>query len=234
MRTIPPPARKPETAEATILEWLSGEECRALDEAGLIAGLGRRLRNAGLPIDRLVLLRWTLHPGVLGGTAAWSPNRPVEICDRDHGIEPAAAFAGSRLHDAIAEGRTVTLRGDDPALAAIDAFCGRDLIELVIVPLAAAGAIRAISFARRGRAASPRRSAGRSTASRPRLPRVSAQPAAPQRGVAARERICDMASIGKPAGDKDRRKKPRPTSGGMGPAAHWPGAEGWLGRSVGD
>jgi adenylate cyclase len=188
MRTILPSPRKPEPAEAAILEWLSGEECRALDEAGLIAGLGRRLRNAGLPIDRLVSLRWTLHPGILGGTAAWSPNRPVEICDRDHGIEPAAAFAGSRLHEAMAEGRTVTMRGDDPALAAIDAFCGRDLIELVIVPLAAAGAFRAISFAtarKGGFAAVERRALDRITPALASRLGTAGRPAARRRGARA-------------------------------------------------
>jgi len=42
-----------------IIEWLSGDECHELDDAGLIAELGRRLRKAGLPIDRLTLhLLW--------------------------------------------------------------------------------------------------------------------------------------------------------------------------------
>ena len=45
-----------------IIEWLSGNECHELDDAGLIAGLGRRLTAAGLPLDRLSLHLRTLHP----------------------------------------------------------------------------------------------------------------------------------------------------------------------------
>ncbi|MGO7631760.1 adenylate/guanylate cyclase domain-containing protein, partial [Rhizobium ruizarguesonis] len=39
----------------SIIEWLSGDECHALDEAGLVSGLGRRLQALGLPVDRLIL-----------------------------------------------------------------------------------------------------------------------------------------------------------------------------------
>ncbi|MGO7209106.1 adenylate/guanylate cyclase domain-containing protein, partial [Rhizobium ruizarguesonis] len=46
----------------SIIEWLSGDECHALDEAGLVSGLGRRLQALGLPVDRLTLHLMTLHP----------------------------------------------------------------------------------------------------------------------------------------------------------------------------
>ena len=50
----------------SILEWLSGDECHLLDEAGMIAGFGRRLRQIGLPLDRLTLHLMTLHPEIMG------------------------------------------------------------------------------------------------------------------------------------------------------------------------
>ncbi|NKF33048.1 adenylate/guanylate cyclase domain-containing protein, partial [Pseudomonas sp. BGM005] len=54
-----------------IIEWLSGDECHALDEAGLVSGLGRRLQALGLPVDRLTLHLMTLHPELVGRTIAW-------------------------------------------------------------------------------------------------------------------------------------------------------------------
>lgn len=78
-----------------IVEWLAGDDCHAMDEAAFIAGLGRRLRSVGLPIDRLTLHLRTLHPEILGRTVAWAPNEPVEIHDREHGMEMSAGCLDS-------------------------------------------------------------------------------------------------------------------------------------------
>src|SRR5690606_35560870 len=64
-------------ATVELIEWLVGDECHDLDDAGLAAGFGRRLRAAGLPIDRLTLHFRTLHPEILGRSVAWSPNEAV-------------------------------------------------------------------------------------------------------------------------------------------------------------
>src|SRR6478609_1778662 len=69
----------------SIVEWLSGDECHALDEPALLAAFGRRLRAIGLPVDRLTLHLMTLHPEFLGRTLAWGPGEPIEIHDREHG-----------------------------------------------------------------------------------------------------------------------------------------------------
>ena len=75
----------------SIIEWLSGDECHALDEAGLVSGLGRRLQALGLPVDRVTLHLMTLHPEFIGRTIAWAPGEPVEIHDREHGARVAIA-----------------------------------------------------------------------------------------------------------------------------------------------
>ena len=56
--------RTSDCATRSILEWLSGDECRGLDDAGLIAGVGLRLLGRGVPLDRLTLHLPTLHPMV--------------------------------------------------------------------------------------------------------------------------------------------------------------------------
>src|SRR6185437_718192 len=106
MRTLARPraADRPSGGSPAIIEaieWLTGDECHELDDAGLVAGLGRRLRTAGLPLDRLTLHLRTLHPELLARTVAWAPGEPVEIHDREHGIEVSAAFAGSALREVM-------------------------------------------------------------------------------------------------------------------------------------
>src|SRR5260370_27350660 len=96
-----------------IVEWLSGNECHDLDDAGLIAGLGRRLRAAGLPVDRLSLHLRTLHPEFLGRTLAWAPNEPVEIHDREHRIALSQAFLDSPLVQVMETGAPIVVRRGD-------------------------------------------------------------------------------------------------------------------------
>lgn len=138
------------SAVAEVIEWLIGDECHELDDAGLIAGLGRRLRAAGLPLDRLTLHLRTLHPEILGRAVAWAPGEAVEIHDREHGIEVSAAFAGTPLLWVMETREKQIVRLDEPsgsATAQLDIFAGRGLVELVIVPLCNAdGPVSAAAF----------------------------------------------------------------------------------------
>ncbi|MBB3399399.1 hypothetical protein FHT71_006117 [Rhizobium sp. BK060] len=118
-----------------VLEWLAGDECHSIDEAGLVAGLGLRLRQIGLPIDRLTLHLMTLHPEILGRTVAWAPSEPVEIHDRDHGIK--VEFASSALVKVMEtrEPMIVDAGDRDSPWQHIDVFAGRNLVQLMIAPL---------------------------------------------------------------------------------------------------
>ena len=136
-----------------LIEWLAGDECHELDDAGLAAGLGRRLRTAGLPIDRLTLHLRTLHPEIFGRSIAWAPNEAVEVRDRAHGIEMSPGFAGSPLRRVMEMRKPLIVRLDastDPAWVHTDLFQGRGLVEFVIVPLRNSdGLVSAASFATR-------------------------------------------------------------------------------------
>jgi adenylate cyclase len=133
-----------------VIEWLAGNDCHELDDAGLIAALGQRLRLIGLPIDRLTLHLRTLHPEILGRTLAWAPNEPVEVRDRAHGIFSVPAFANSPLREVMETGEVLSVRLDDGAKTAwadIDVFQGRHLVEQYIVPLCNAdGPVSAACF----------------------------------------------------------------------------------------
>lgn len=133
-----------------IIEWLAGNDCHELDDAGLIAALGQRLRLLGLPIDRLTLHLRTLHPEILGRTLAWAPDEPVEIRDRAHNIFSIPAFADSPLRQVMETGEALSVRLDDgtrDTWVDIDVFRGRNLVEQYITPLCNAdGPVSAVCF----------------------------------------------------------------------------------------
>jgi adenylate cyclase len=84
-----------------------------LGDADRVASLGRRLAGAGVPADRLALYRRTLHPGVLSRATAWSPERPIEIFDREHGLDLSPGFSGCPLDRAMAGGPPILLTGPE-------------------------------------------------------------------------------------------------------------------------
>ncbi|WP_374431828.1 adenylate/guanylate cyclase domain-containing protein [Rhizobium sp. AB2/73] len=138
-------------ATLSLIEWLTGDECHALDEAGLVAGLGRRLRAFGLPIDRLTLHLTTLHPEFIGRTFAWAPGEPVEIHDREHGSRLALANTPLMKAQEMREPLVVG-PGESPhgRWQHIDIFSGRGLVQLIVAPLCNAdGPISCAVFATR-------------------------------------------------------------------------------------
>jgi adenylate cyclase len=121
-----------------VVDWLASDRCHDLDDAGFVASAGRHLRRAGLPLDRLTLHLRTLHPEYLGRTVAWSPGAPVQVADREHGVEQSAVFAGSPVRQVMDSRRWLAVRLDDPRYpeqSMLDVFRGHHLVELVIAPL---------------------------------------------------------------------------------------------------
>jgi adenylate cyclase len=114
-----------------------------LGDADKIAELGQKLRQAGVPADRLALYRRTLHPEILGRATAWAPGQPVEIFDRQHGLDLSAGFSGSPLDRTMSEETGCTL-------SRRDLVCGgwrwaeiiqEEVAELRLVPLSRAAAL---------------------------------------------------------------------------------------------
>ncbi|WP_454855587.1 adenylate/guanylate cyclase domain-containing protein [Rhizobium binxianense] len=132
-----------------LIEWLSGDECHALDEAGLVSGLGRRLRTLGIPVDRLTLHLMTLHPEFIGRTIAWAPGEPVEIHDREHGSR--VAIANTPLQKVMETREPLVVGpGESPhgRWQHIDVFAGRGLVQSIMAPLCNAdGPVSAAVFA---------------------------------------------------------------------------------------
>src|SRR5579864_949350 len=93
-----------------LIEWLVGDECRALDDKAMIERLGARLRATAPPLDRLTLHLRTLHPQIIGRTLAWAPGEPVEILDREYGVETLAQFAESPLRQVMETRRPMVTR----------------------------------------------------------------------------------------------------------------------------
>src|ERR1700679_2040115 len=125
-------------AMSEIIDWLVGDECHEHDDAMLAAELGRRLRATGLPLDHLGLYFRTLHPEIRGRTIGWAPGEPVQIYDRQHGVELPAAFLNNPVRRVLETQEPLILRVNhlnDAAWTHIDIFEGRELVEFVILPL---------------------------------------------------------------------------------------------------
>lgn len=115
-----------------------------LGDADRVASLGRRLAGTGVPVDRLALYRRTLHPQILGRATAWSPERPIEIFDREHGLDLSPGFAGCPLDRAMTEGVSTILRGAEIERSTgcwADPLRSLDLYTLLLVALSTEAAI---------------------------------------------------------------------------------------------
>lgn len=134
-----------------LIEWLSGDECHAVDDAGLVSALGKKLRALGVPLDRMTLHLTTLHPDLVGRTLAWGPGEPIEIHDRDRGSW--LLFAGSPIGRVMKSREPLVLmatKGDRDRWQHIDIFAGRSLRQLIITPLCNAdGPVSVVAFATR-------------------------------------------------------------------------------------
>ena len=113
-----------------IVEWFSSDDCRGLDEIGLVAEAATRLMQIGLPIDRLVLHLMTLHPDVIGRTIAWAPRAPVEVYDRRNGSQlPAGSLRR------VLESGELLMAAPDNRWEQLDIYVGRNLSQLVLAPM---------------------------------------------------------------------------------------------------
>lgn len=120
------------------IEWLIGDESHDLDAEGLVAGLGLRLRDIGIPLDRLVLHLSTIDPEICGRTLAWAPNEDVEVHDREHGYALQAASSSCLLQQLSEEREPLVVhfdRSNRPGWAEIDVFKDRELVQCLFLPL---------------------------------------------------------------------------------------------------
>jgi adenylate cyclase len=118
--------------------WRHSAGTRALDEAGLIASLGRYLYDAGLGLDRVTFHVGTLHPDVFARILAWTPDEPVEVFEQDHPATVAASFPESPFRQAASLKKKLVVRGVDPQFlgrAAGHSLQGRGVGELVSAPV---------------------------------------------------------------------------------------------------
>lgn len=117
-------------------EWLAGDDANGLDDAGFTAAIGRRLREAGFCLDRLVLHAVTLHPGYCDRAIAWSPGEPVEIREGETAFR--AALPVKLLSRVLEERRLQSVATGEAGFADwenSDVLTGRGLKHIVVAPL---------------------------------------------------------------------------------------------------
>ena len=123
---------------ASLLEWLTGDFSHDQDLTGLLEGLGIRLRNAGIAIDRLVIHLLMIDPEILGRTLAWAPNEPVETLSRLHGFNVSPGGLKSPIRYSLETNTWLSLRVASPDAAdwfVHEVYLHRDLAERLYVPL---------------------------------------------------------------------------------------------------
>ncbi|HVI88990.1 MAG TPA: adenylate/guanylate cyclase domain-containing protein [Dongiaceae bacterium] len=128
-----------------IIEWLSSDDCHALDVSGLIDALAARLCAGGLQIQRLVIYLRPLHPTILGRAIAWAPGEPVSVLDIEHGHDQSGHIPNNPVLHVMATRNWLTLRLDDPQWTPHHIFIGRRLTELCIAPMIHGTSDRAVS-----------------------------------------------------------------------------------------
>lgn len=146
-----------------LIEWLSSRECRELDEAELIRELSARLRAWPLPLHCVALYLRGFHPEIRARIIVWSPEGPIAIYEREHGMQHIAALADGPLREVMESGAWQVLRHDrdGPALDRLNIVRGCGIAELVIAPVPCGGGlVSAVMFGTRrarGFAAAERR-----------------------------------------------------------------------------
>ncbi|HVO01857.1 MAG TPA: adenylate/guanylate cyclase domain-containing protein [Candidatus Cybelea sp.] len=91
--------------------WLLEEGRRLPDLADVVAGLGRELSTAGLPLQRLYLAQRTLHPQV--GALGYLWNRgdtTAQLIEREHAVTTSAAYLTSPMRRLYEDGEKLIRR----------------------------------------------------------------------------------------------------------------------------
>ncbi len=118
-----------------IIQWLASDRSHELDGAGLIDGLGAKLRKAGISLHRMVFHLRALHPRVMGRSIAWAPGEPVDVLDVEHGENGVPRVQESPVSHVISTRTWLVLGMDDRRWSPHHLFIGRGLAELIIAPM---------------------------------------------------------------------------------------------------
>jgi adenylate cyclase len=101
----PAPVEHPWVADYT--RWLTGPRARLLDSEKLFDGLCGRLTEAGVPIDRCVLLFKTLHPVYPGHNYFWTRERGTWLVPLSHDFDNSERMLVSPYQEALDRGTAV-------------------------------------------------------------------------------------------------------------------------------
>jgi adenylate cyclase len=134
-----------------IIEWLAGDECQGLDDAGLARGLGQRLRAAGVPVERLTLHVRTVHPDLVARSVTWSAGDASGLRRPQDGAEVRQRSGTDVLRG---EWETVALPtasldgASHRPEAHVDASGNKGVVQSIDLPLRNAdGQVNAVTFA---------------------------------------------------------------------------------------
>jgi adenylate cyclase len=110
-----------------IFEWLVDGAPGAATSQDVVAELGRRIRAAGIPLDRLGAWVRTLHPSIMGRAFRWEPDTPVTISEASYAMLRSPIFLNSPVAAVFQSGKAQRWRIADPSERAFPTFT--ELVE---------------------------------------------------------------------------------------------------------
>jgi adenylate cyclase len=78
-----------------LFDWLLDGVPGATGAPEVVERLCRELREAGVPVDRVVAFVTTLHPTTLGRAFRWTPGEPVSVAELTLAVQQSEAFRHS-------------------------------------------------------------------------------------------------------------------------------------------
>ena len=135
----PPIPAVPTASAAPVVQWLLAEGRRSTDIRALIAELGRRMNDLGVPVARINISIPTLHPLVYAHTYRWVRGMDrAEQTPREHTIRDSPEYAISPLKPVYEENRIIRRRLDVPSpildFPILEEFRAKGLTDYLALP----------------------------------------------------------------------------------------------------
>lgn len=137
---------------SSLFDWLVDGAPGAPTSVDVVDRVGKDLRAAGVPVDRVAAFVTTLHPNVLGRAFFWSPDAPVRVGELTLAVQQSPVFQKSPVAHVMRTREEVRL-----PLAKLDAehdyevalqLKGEGFVDYLCLPLAfTSGEVHAIAFA---------------------------------------------------------------------------------------
>ncbi len=94
--------------------WMCDGAPPGQDGRTIVDGICRRLIDAGVPVGRMALFIFTIHPTVRGRRLGWSPEKGAEMFSAGYGVFNSDIFFDNPIPEVIGEKKIIRRKLADP------------------------------------------------------------------------------------------------------------------------